>query len=233
MLIPCPGSALNPLTSFRCRPSFRVPSRARLSEDTTVKLVLKFLVELEDDKVVSVWDWHQAPRGAVKGANTAGARGGGGITNAGSSPDRPRQRPSGNSRSPDNATPRETSILASHLGKTLSNQMRSPASSPACAYARPLHIRVGFSSVRTAEPSAEATKPALLSAAYAQSRALAQLPRDVNTGDECLFSIADLLTSSSPDFLSTLSLCFPLVLHQLAPSSPSSAPTFTSFSLSQ
>ncbi|GAA5950485.1 hypothetical protein JCM21900_004822 [Sporobolomyces salmonicolor] len=47
---------------------------------------------------------------------------------------------------------------------------------------------------------------------------------EVYIGDECLFSIADLLTSSSPDFLSTLSLCFPLVLHQSAPTFPSSAP---------
>ncbi|GAA5866266.1 hypothetical protein JCM1840_004060 [Sporobolomyces johnsonii] len=48
---------------------------------------------------------------------------------------------------------------------------------------------------------------------------------EVYTGDECLFGIADLLTSSSPDFLSTLSLSFPLVSRQSAPSSPSSTPT--------
>ncbi|GAA5966684.1 hypothetical protein JCM21900_005654, partial [Sporobolomyces salmonicolor] len=118
MLIPCPGSALNLLTSFRCRLSFRMPCRAQLSGDTTVELVLKFPVELEDDKVVYVWDWHQAPREAVNGANTAGARGGGG---SGDSARRPREStgstPSWESRSPPASPP-----LASQQPATFPSQ---------------------------------------------------------------------------------------------------------------
>ncbi|KAK4335969.1 Translation termination inhibitor protein ITT1 [Rhodotorula toruloides] len=41
----------------------------------------------------------------------------------------------------------------------------------------------------------------------------------VYTGDECLFALVDLASSSSPDFTSTFSLSFPLVLRQTKPSS--------------
>ncbi|BGP10465.1 hypothetical protein NBRC10512v2_006396 [Rhodotorula toruloides] len=40
----------------------------------------------------------------------------------------------------------------------------------------------------------------------------------VYTGDECLFALVDLASSSSPDFTSTFALSFPLVLRQTKPS---------------
>jgi len=42
-------------------------------------------------------------------------------------------------------------------------------------------------------------------------------------GEECLFGFTDLLSSSSPDFFSTLSLSNPIILRQSAPSSLSSS----------
>ncbi|GAA6036550.1 hypothetical protein JCM8097_003564 [Rhodosporidiobolus ruineniae] len=49
--------------------------------------------------------------------------------------------------------------------------------------------------------------------------------KQVYTGDECLFPLVDLVSSSSPDFLSTLSLSFPLRLMQPTPSLPSFSST--------
>ncbi|BGP19075.1 hypothetical protein JCM10213v2_007162 [Rhodosporidiobolus nylandii] len=51
--------------------------------------------------------------------------------------------------------------------------------------------------------------------------------REVYGGEECLFPLVDLVSSSSPDFLSTFSLSFPLILRQGAPSpsTPSAAST--------
>lgn len=50
----------------------------------------------------------------------------------------------------------------------------------------------------------------------------------VYTGDECLFALVDLASSASPDFTSTFSLSFPLVLRQVA---SSAAPLSTRLSL--
>ncbi|GAA6007204.1 hypothetical protein JCM10207_001545 [Rhodosporidiobolus poonsookiae] len=48
--------------------------------------------------------------------------------------------------------------------------------------------------------------------------------REVWAGEECLFPLVELVSSSSPDFLSTFSLAFPLTLHQYQPSSSSPTP---------
>ncbi|GAA5821790.1 hypothetical protein JCM3770_000146 [Rhodotorula araucariae] len=55
---------------------------------------------------------------------------------------------------------------------------------------------------------------------------------EVYSGDECLFGIVDLVSSSSPDFFDTLSLAFPLVLRQPHPSSPSLSSTLAAFNVS-
>lgn len=52
----------------------------------------------------------------------------------------------------------------------------------------------------------------------------------VYVGDECLFGIMDLVSSASPDFVSTLDLTFPLVLRQPPPSCPSTSPLSTTLS---
>ncbi|GAA5884807.1 hypothetical protein JCM16303_007279 [Sporobolomyces ruberrimus] len=53
---------------------------------------------------------------------------------------------------------------------------------------------------------------------------------EVYAGDECLFGIAELLSSASPDFLSTLSLSDPIVLHQQPPPDLASPPVSSSAS---
>ncbi|GAA5836574.1 hypothetical protein JCM9279_000430 [Rhodotorula babjevae] len=61
-------------------------------------------------------------------------------------------------------------------------------------------------------------------------RTVEQKLKDVYAGDECLFGIMDLVSSTSPDFAATLALSFPLVLRQLPPSSTSSSPLSTTLS---
>ncbi|GAA5876788.1 hypothetical protein JCM8547_003166 [Rhodosporidiobolus lusitaniae] len=54
---------------------------------------------------------------------------------------------------------------------------------------------------------------------------------EVYAGDECLFPLVDLVSSSSPDFLSTFSISFPLVLHQPPPATSSVSPPALSTTL--
>ncbi|BGP42490.1 hypothetical protein JCM10450v2_006585 [Rhodotorula kratochvilovae] len=53
---------------------------------------------------------------------------------------------------------------------------------------------------------------------------------EVYGGDECLFGIVDLVSSTSPDFCDTFFLAFPLVLRQSRPSSASASPLSSTLS---